>query len=864
MAQVSFYKINNNQLNSVEIEEGQVIFVQDTGELYIDKDSSHRIQVSNGNAIRNLIDDVATGSIKGVGTNGSFGQYSFSEGSGTVAHGNNSHAEGKDTAAIDDYSHVEGQGSCDITTITGNANATTYFYDNTSVQIEEGAFVILPNLGIAQKVYSADIENATFDVSETLSSVALSNEDCFVYYGGVADGVGAHSEGYYTRALANGAHSEGWRTIASWEYSHAEGNSTAADYLGAHAEGGYTQANGMYSHAEGMHTVTNGDYSHAEGQYTIANGMYSHAEGDGTIAYEENSHAEGSGQFYSQYTISGTANATTYTYTDYSLHPESHEIKVGNIVSYGGILAQIVLVDASNSTFTVNKTLSYSEALTDVDVFIYLDGFATGSSAHSEGSSTIASGNSSHAEGYYTQAIGNNSHAEGAHSMALGVKSHAEGLTTMAKGDYSHAEGTTVVSYGTGSHAEGYCLVYHEKYSFSGAANATTYTISFDAEDVDFPEVGDIIINNKIIAAVTAVDWTNMTVTVDKTLSDTALDYQQLDVIQSGLAYGNYSHVEGMNNKAYGDASHAEGNQNDALGDYSHAEGLGNWATGYGAHAEGYGNYAEGEFSHAEGYSTRARGTASHAEGEAYAEGYGSHAEGQYSHAWGNFSHVEGIRGYASGEGSHVEGYQSSADTIYLSGSAGTTTYNYSVNNNVSVSVGQIIEGSYGTAIITSLSNDTLTVNKTINPGMTLSNASASLVKAGAAGMYSHAEGENTFAYGQTSHAEGYRTIAQKKYQHVQGKYNIADPGDTNDATMSRYAHIIGNGTANNARSNAHTIDWAGNAWFAGDIKIGGTSYDNATTVIAGPASSTTLGGLKVRYDATTQTLYIRNDGSDA
>lgn len=48
--------------------------------------------------------------------------------------------------------------------------------------------------------------------------------------------------------------------------------------------------------------------------------------------------------------------------------------------------------------------------------------------------------------------------------------------------------------------------------------------------------------------------------------------------------------------------------------------------------------------------------------------------------------------------------------------------------------------------------------------------------------------------------------------QHVQGKYNIKD-------TEEKYAHIVGNGTYNYqtyspAESNAHTLDWEGNAWY--------------------------------------------------
>lgn len=87
-----------------------------------------------------------------------------------------------------------------------------------------------------------------------------------------------------------------------------------------------------------------------------------------------------------------------------------------------------------------------------------------------------------------------------------------------------------------------------------------------------------------------------------------------------------------------------------------------------------------------------------------------------------------------------------------------------------------------------------------------------------AQGIQSHAEGYNTTASGQISHAEGRGTVAQGKNQHVQGIYNIED-------TTS--AHIVGNGGDNYNRSNAHTLDWSGNAWFAGDVYTGSTSGKN-------------------------------------
>ena len=87
-----------------------------------------------------------------------------------------------------------------------------------------------------------------------------------------------------------------------------------------------------------------------------------------------------------------------------------------------------------------------------------------------------------------------------------------------------------------------------------------------------------------------------------------------------------------------------------------------------------------------------------------------------------------------------------------------------------------------------------------------------------ALGEISHAEGSYTTASGSISHAEGWSTVASGEYQHVQGKNNISD-------TTS--AHIVGNGSRSSNKSNAHTLDWNGNAWFAGDVYTGSTSGTN-------------------------------------
>lgn len=123
-----------------------------------------------------------------------------------------------------------------------------------------------------------------------------------------------------------------------------------------------------------------------------------------------------------------------------------------------------------------------------------------------------------------------------------------------------------------------------------------------------------------------------------------------------------------------------------------------------------------------------------------------SHAEGNNSKATGMFSHAEGNGTKASNVASHAEG-----------------------NLTVSSNVASHAEGNTTTA----------------------------------SGNMAHAEGTNTIASGNCSHAEGSFTKASSDNQHVEGKYNVEDSSD-------KFAHIIGNGTADNARSNAYAVDWNG------------------------------------------------------
>lgn len=82
--------------------------------------------------------------------------------------------------------------------------------------------------------------------------------------------------------------------------------------------------------------------------------------------------------------------------------------------------------------------------------------------------------------------------------------------------------------------------------------------------------------------------------------------------------------------------------------------------------------------------------------------------------------------------------------------------------------------------------------------------------------------------HGANAHAEGRATTAQRATQHVEGEYNILDTAGADATRRGDYVHIVGNGSVDdNTRSNAHTLDWSGNAWFAGDVYVGSTSGTN-------------------------------------
>lgn len=97
-----------------------------------------------------------------------------------------------------------------------------------------------------------------------------------------------------------------------------------------------------------------------------------------------------------------------------------------------------------------------------------------------------------------------------------------------------------------------------------------------------------------------------------------------------------------------------------------------------------------------------------------------------------------------------------------------------------------------------------------------------------AGGLAAHAEGTHTNASGNYSHAEGMYTSARYRSQHAFGEYNVLDIiNGTLSSNRGTYVEIVGNGTANDARSNARTLDWSGNEVLAGKLTVGAAPTAN-------------------------------------
>ena len=278
---------------------------------------------------------------------------------------------------------------------------------------------------------------------------------------------------------------------------------------------------------------------------------------------------------------------------------------------------------------------------------------------------------------------------------------------------------------------------------------------------------------------------------------------------------GENSTVQGYSTTATGPGAHAEGNYTQSDGYGSHAEGSSTKATGSYSHAEGIYTEASGASSHAEGSNTKATGSYSHAEGNyTNASESSSHAEGNYTKATGGYSHAEGSRTEASGTSSHAEG-------------------DYTVANRR----GMHAEGAYNLydnakfLDVVSLSNYSNWSDKYSSSEYTFDADT---------GYYTlvNAEPKNEAVIGlyyatSYQYKKGTIDILRKPISLISGTNYETEIHQSNlgTDTQGKYVHVVGNGVSS-ARSNAYTLDWDGNGWFAGDVFVGGASQDDGVKLL--------------------------------
>ena len=331
--------------------------------------------------------------------------------------------------------------------------------------------------------------------------------------------------------------------------------------------------------------------------------------------------------------------------------------------------------------------------------------------------------------------------------------------------------------------------------------------------------VGEEAVSTQISNAVAdSVKYTEQTLTNDEKLqARTNIGLKNIvDGSVSGavktsgaaLASGYYSFAEGSSTRATGSSSHAEGSSSQANGSYSHAEGNNTRANENSSHAEGGNTEASADYSHVEGYNTKAQGEYSHAEGNAsITTNIATHAEGQGAQAKGKYSHAEGYYTKAYRQSQHVEGEFNVPEELVFEQQ---TTSGYYQTGGLTSSVFVLSSTPTYTA-----GNNCFTYSGifTQTPFSEVKNGTIFTDTTGVITTYYKALG-TPYKYNVTSTIYQYRVSATV--------YSVKNLNDN----KGEYVHITGNGTSS-VPSNAHTLDWNGNAWYSGDVYVGSTSGTN-------------------------------------
>lgn len=230
------------------------------------------------------------------------------------------------------------------------------------------------------------------------------------------------------------------------------------------------------------------------------------------------------------------------------------------------------------------------------------------------------------------------------------------------------------------------------------------------------------------------------------------------------------------------------------IGNYSFAAGESTIAEGKWSNATGQGTWALGKYSYAGGRSSEATATGACAIGESVI------ADGKWSNAFGTGTRTYGINSHAEGKG--TEAYNQSTH-VQGSYNISNPVYNVYVSDEGNASTLDTTEILYSDSyVIDQEGRSIILAEPTTSCALNAIPANKYYIIAGEVGNYIY--------YALTDGATKWQEFSYGK-----------------DGGKGEYLHIVGNGESYSTRSNAHTLDWDGNAWYAGDIYVGSTSGTN-------------------------------------
>ena len=419
---------------------------------------------------------------------------------------------------------------------------------------------------------------------------------------------------------------------------------------------------------------------------------------------------------------------------------------------------------------------------------------AIGSSTNASGENAVALGAFAKSPGFSATALGYNTTAAGFYSTSLGFITEASGAYSTAMGNQTRASGLNATSLGFFTRARS------DYSTVIGLFNDTSTTNSLF-------EVGNGTNDNARNNAITILQNGNTGIgTVNPVarlhVADSSVLFTGPATIPGTTTYyppasGAGSRMMWYPQKAAFRVGAVDGTQwdKDNIGRFSFSTGYSTKAIGEFSTSTGYFTNAAAAFSTSMGALTNAIGGASTSMGSSTtASGDQSTSMGSGTTASANSSTSMGYYTNAGGYASISMGYQTNAN------GASSTSMGYHTNAN----------GDYSTSMGYYTKAD---------------------------GFYSNAMGNQTTSTGFASTSLGFNTIARGSYSTCMGNATISKSagslaiGRYNDTTNINRLFEIGNGTANNSRSNAMTVLTNGNTGI-------GTIDPAKLLEVIGPASA--------------------------